>query len=384
MNLESAATVSDIQPAENDVLLGRVATVFHHPGNRRYREIIALNLRRYKEAKTRLDKMVLIRQITDQVLDDGKVRFLRHDYRSGGWTEVPFRLAQDKVSHALRDGINKSIFSPLLPENESSTQISCETARLAATMSSGPSSTILPYHSDVSRVSMLNNTAHSSLPNIAHIRFPAENSMNLNSHRFSPAVRLESMALATATTRAALSKMNFLSRVSHPPPIAMPLLQNLPRPHHPSVDRPHMHNRILPPLISAPVPANFGPRSVIGLSLPASRPLLEAAGFSNARLPFLSQRVDKIMPPTNHFLELMASKERNHFVNQQLAARREILQSLQRQQEENTKSFLNEVVQRYSQASTTGSFVADDSTGKQRAEKGSNRKDDSSSTNGSG
>jgi hypothetical protein len=113
------------EPNPDDVLLGRAASVFHHPGNRRYRHIVALNLKRYKEAKSRLDKMVLIREVTEQILDNGRVKFLRPSSEQPRltpnqpqkWVEVPVRVAQDKVSHALRDGINKPIFAPLMGDH---------------------------------------------------------------------------------------------------------------------------------------------------------------------------------------------------------------------------------------------------------------------------
>jgi len=100
-------------PNTNDVLLGRAANIFHHSGNRRYRHIITMNLHRYKECRNRLDKMILVKEVAEEVLDNGEVRFLRRDNSTGSkhkWKEVPFRTVQDKVSHALRDGINKTIF----------------------------------------------------------------------------------------------------------------------------------------------------------------------------------------------------------------------------------------------------------------------------------
>merc|ERR1740124_1362827 len=100
-----------VEPTSKDVLLGRAANVFHHPGNHRYRRLINLNLKRYMSCKTRLDKMILIRSLTETVLDDGKVRFLRCS-KEGEWEETPFKIAIDKVSHALRDGINKPIYGP--------------------------------------------------------------------------------------------------------------------------------------------------------------------------------------------------------------------------------------------------------------------------------
>eukprot|EP00545_Synedropsis_sp_CCMP1620_P000067 CAMPEP_0119027846 /NCGR_PEP_ID=MMETSP1176-20130426/37856_1 /TAXON_ID=265551 /ORGANISM="Synedropsis recta cf, Strain CCMP1620" /LENGTH=257 /DNA_ID=CAMNT_0006983855 /DNA_START=160 /DNA_END=933 /DNA_ORIENTATION=- len=99
-----------LEPLPSDVLLGRAAKVFHHSGNKRYRTIIAMNIPLYKRAGTKLDKMILIKQVTEQVMDHGRVRFLRQEGKTRYWTQVVFRVAQDKVSHALRDGISKPLF----------------------------------------------------------------------------------------------------------------------------------------------------------------------------------------------------------------------------------------------------------------------------------
>jgi hypothetical protein len=69
-----------------------------------------MNIPLYKRAATKLDKMILIKQVTEQVMDHGRVRFLRQDGKSQHWKPVAFRIAQDKVSHALRDGISKPLF----------------------------------------------------------------------------------------------------------------------------------------------------------------------------------------------------------------------------------------------------------------------------------
>jgi hypothetical protein len=69
-----------------------------------------MNIPLYKRAATKLDKMILIKQVTEQVMDEGKVRFLRQDGKTPHWRPVAFRIAQDKVSHALRDGISKPLF----------------------------------------------------------------------------------------------------------------------------------------------------------------------------------------------------------------------------------------------------------------------------------
>eukprot|EP00547_Thalassionema_nitzschioides_P004775 CAMPEP_0194218502 /NCGR_PEP_ID=MMETSP0156-20130528/23926_1 /TAXON_ID=33649 /ORGANISM="Thalassionema nitzschioides, Strain L26-B" /LENGTH=267 /DNA_ID=CAMNT_0038947889 /DNA_START=512 /DNA_END=1312 /DNA_ORIENTATION=+ len=73
-----------------------------------------MNLHAFQECHDRLDKMNLIKHVTLQVLDNGRVQFLRQQEKHL-WKEVPFRTAYDKVSHALRDGIKKTVFPTVKP-----------------------------------------------------------------------------------------------------------------------------------------------------------------------------------------------------------------------------------------------------------------------------
>ena len=379
MSSESAAAASDVEPSENDIILGRVATVFHHPGNRRYREIIALNLRLYTEATNRLDKMLLIRQITDQILDGGKVKFLRKDHKSGRWTELPLRLAQDKISHALRDGVNKSIFTPLMLEAESSKQKSDKT--LAATSASAPSASNLPTNRrELSFASTLRTTVNTGVPSALQMRTnPAASTINLNSQRFNPVVSLDRRTMATASSRAALAEMNFLSGLSQPQPIVMPYLQNLPRTNLAALGRPHIHNRELSLLMTAPAQQNFT-RAMVDLSL--TRPLPAAVGHANTRLPFLPRPQRLIRPSVN--MDFMARMERDRLIANHLAqsaAQSQLLQDMhQHRQEATAKVFLNQIVQRYSQSSG----LSDTSTGAQGVAKKSRLSDGSASTKDAG
>mmetsp|Transcript_7646 Transcript_7646/g.11690 ORF Transcript_7646/g.11690 Transcript_7646/m.11690 type:complete len:298 (+) Transcript_7646:187-1080(+) len=110
----SSKSKDDLVPQQDDVLLGRAADVFHHPGNARYRHLITMNLHTFQLCQDRLDKMNLIKQVTLQIMDGGRVRFLRQ-HEKHRWKEVTFRTAYDKVSHALRDGIKKTVFPTVKP-----------------------------------------------------------------------------------------------------------------------------------------------------------------------------------------------------------------------------------------------------------------------------
>lgn len=97
------------QPNSDDILLGRKACIFHHPGNRRYRDLINVNLPRYRELENKkLSRSIFIKELLDKILKNGRVRFLR--YKEGQWTSVPFKTVKEKIAHALRDGVAKAIF----------------------------------------------------------------------------------------------------------------------------------------------------------------------------------------------------------------------------------------------------------------------------------
>lgn len=81
-----------------------------------------MNIPLYKRAASKLDKMILIRKVTEQVMDCGRVRFLRLAQKKI-WKEVSFRTAQDKVSHALRDGISKPGAAAATRETTTTTSI---------------------------------------------------------------------------------------------------------------------------------------------------------------------------------------------------------------------------------------------------------------------
>mmetsp|Transcript_6470 Transcript_6470/g.9917 ORF Transcript_6470/g.9917 Transcript_6470/m.9917 type:complete len:280 (+) Transcript_6470:243-1082(+) len=104
--MSSATVVNALdtgQPQPNDVLLGRASRIYNHPGNIRYRCFINANQKKYHACKTRLDKMIFIRNLTKEMLDDGRVKFWRLNKKNGEWKVVDFRTCQDKISHALRD-----------------------------------------------------------------------------------------------------------------------------------------------------------------------------------------------------------------------------------------------------------------------------------------
>jgi hypothetical protein len=85
---------------QNDVLCGRSSRAYRHPGNRRFRNLIAAHHRRYKTATTPQDKYC----IADQVVIFIGARFLKENTEGNKWEQIlgPEDIHR-KVSHALRD-----------------------------------------------------------------------------------------------------------------------------------------------------------------------------------------------------------------------------------------------------------------------------------------
>jgi hypothetical protein len=353
---DSSQAATQHQPEHNDVLLGRAANVFHHPGNSRYRHVIAMNLRRYKEAKTRLDKMVLIRQVTEQVLDQGRVKFLRRDGKTGTWTQVPFRTAQDKVSHALRDGINKPIFSPLMADEETSTTVPGP-APFAINDADGNPDEMPP-------ASLHAASAGSDGPGR---RFGPSNQNPQGQRRpFFPSIRLDSMAAASASTRAALGTISTLGGELPSPH----LLQQHPR----SASAPHLlHQQHQVSLLNEARSPMFESRRSSAphhppppLGLPTQHHMLgnrfrqPPMGLPGQHLGFLLggsnlrahgyQHHHKSLGH-NPYAELLALKEQAQEANRlaEIAMRRQLLAEIASVQASNTatKSFLDDVVQQY-------------------------------------
>lgn len=85
---------------ENDILCGKDKTYAKHPGNRKFRERIALMKVPYTTAPTKQEKMEITRGIVNHMRIDCGSRFLKME--NGAWVEIDNQAARDKVSHALR------------------------------------------------------------------------------------------------------------------------------------------------------------------------------------------------------------------------------------------------------------------------------------------
>lgn len=91
------------RPTDHDVLFGRGGLTNHHPGNKRFRDVIAVHRADYVEA-IKIEKPNVARNIVRAIrcgLPPG--RFLKKSSKDGMWYDVGDRHAAEKASQALRE-----------------------------------------------------------------------------------------------------------------------------------------------------------------------------------------------------------------------------------------------------------------------------------------
>lgn len=99
---EGAAVV----PTDVDVLCGSGSTKAMHPGNQRFRRIVATHYAAYASAQSKTEKMKVSRQIMKEVVSVGG-RFLKKRTGAHDWYVADIKVGKDKTSHCLRDIKNK-------------------------------------------------------------------------------------------------------------------------------------------------------------------------------------------------------------------------------------------------------------------------------------
>lgn len=109
-----------------DVLFGRGAACYHHPGNKRYREIVKDRSIDYASAKTFVDKRDIASQIIAQLrVESPKLRFLNKNKDTGEWEEVDDKQVKSKIQQALRE----KIIPPWKKRDETQSDPSAKQAR---------------------------------------------------------------------------------------------------------------------------------------------------------------------------------------------------------------------------------------------------------------
>ena len=91
-------------PHNNDVLFGRGGGTNHHPGNKRYREMVEERKSRYVNA-TRSEKPQISQEIVQiwRKEQNPPGRFLKLNEKTKKWDDVGYRKAREKTSQALRE-----------------------------------------------------------------------------------------------------------------------------------------------------------------------------------------------------------------------------------------------------------------------------------------
>mmetsp|Transcript_33656 Transcript_33656/g.99169 ORF Transcript_33656/g.99169 Transcript_33656/m.99169 type:complete len:543 (+) Transcript_33656:638-2266(+) len=90
---------------EHDVLCGRGGATNSHPGNRKFRSLVAAHRERYLKAKKR-DKPAYAQHVVSLVRNQcpKQCRFLKKDTKSNKWYDIGDEKAREKVAQALREG----------------------------------------------------------------------------------------------------------------------------------------------------------------------------------------------------------------------------------------------------------------------------------------
>eukprot|EP00980_Cylindrotheca_fusiformis_P009035 scaffold1939_cov92-Cylindrotheca_fusiformis.AAC.8 len=90
-------------PAPNDIVCGRGKMTIAHPGNRRFRKLVAEMKDDYQKARRRDHKTRITLELVQQLRSgpDGG-RFLLYDPDTKLWYDVGDGYAREKVSHSLR------------------------------------------------------------------------------------------------------------------------------------------------------------------------------------------------------------------------------------------------------------------------------------------
>jgi len=110
MTMSTAVEEEISEPSQHDVLLGRGAACWNHPGNRAFREIVGKYLMPYENAKLRVEKSNIVSTILEEVRSN-EGRFLKKGINSKKWHLVEQRQAVEKIGHAIRDkkaGVTKT------------------------------------------------------------------------------------------------------------------------------------------------------------------------------------------------------------------------------------------------------------------------------------
>ena len=96
----------DFVPRDIDILCGRGRGVFDHTGNRHFKQLIQAHANEYRDARTKIDKGVVVASLVDSIREQG-ILFVKKDAKTQSWYDIGEYQARDKTSHAIRDYMSK-------------------------------------------------------------------------------------------------------------------------------------------------------------------------------------------------------------------------------------------------------------------------------------
>ena len=91
------------QVGPNDVVCGRGKGSYNRPGNKKFRALVQDHVQEYVQAKTKLDKSMVLSSIVEKVREECGGRFVKQ--KKGCWHEIGDEQAREKVGHAIREAI---------------------------------------------------------------------------------------------------------------------------------------------------------------------------------------------------------------------------------------------------------------------------------------
>jgi hypothetical protein len=89
-----------------DILLGRNTTNWHYEGNQYFQFVIDLMLKEYQEATNKIWRNHVVSKVIALIRESGG-RFKKRNPETNQWEELSYEKARTKVSHALRDGLDR-------------------------------------------------------------------------------------------------------------------------------------------------------------------------------------------------------------------------------------------------------------------------------------
>ncbi|KAG7367363.1 hypothetical protein IV203_030034 [Nitzschia inconspicua] len=93
------------KPSTSDCICARGKAYWDHPGNQKYRELIAAATPKYSETTNKLEKTLIVSEIVEAVHRAGG-KFIKKVKKGGPFVIVSEVFAREKVGQSLRDGLS--------------------------------------------------------------------------------------------------------------------------------------------------------------------------------------------------------------------------------------------------------------------------------------